>query len=197
MTTAYRIYSNDGAGGPVDFSAPVASTAALSYVAGPLGAPTDTTFVVHAYDPDTGLEEANTEASVRLVVAADGTDVSGLPNPPHALTLSPAFGGGGRVGWAYAPAGAYGLPAGFNVYLTEGPAVDYTSPAVTVPYSPGVIGYSCVLPGPFTPSAYTAGVRSYNATGVEANTGSVTGALGIPAPYAMDPVQVIIGTAGR
>lgn len=191
MAVAYRIYSNHGNGGPVDFSAPIAITAGLTYSTGPLGLSTDTTFVVRAYDTVTGIEEANTGPGVQIAVGADGTDASSLPNATHALTLSPAAGGGARVSWAYAPAGSFGTPTGFSVYLTEGTAANESSPAATVAYVPNQVGYSCVLPGPYALSAYTATVRSSNAAGVGSDVTPVTVTLGLPAPFAMEPVKVV------
>ena len=199
MTIAYRIYSNHGNGGPVDYSAPMASTASPTYATGPLGVSTDNTFVVRAYDTGTGLEQAGSEARVRVVVGADGTDVSNLPNAPHAIALSSTAGGGGRVNWAFAPAGDWGQPSGFHIYLIlgQGAAVNDSSPSSRVTYTPGRVGYSCLLPGPFALSSYTAAVRSFNAAGVEGNTVTVTCILGLPAPFAMESVQVTIGTSSQ
>ena len=196
MATGYRIYSNGGGGGPVDFSAPLASTAGLSYTAGPLGASTDTTFVVRAYDTASGLEQAGSEARTRVVVGPDGTELSGLPNPPHAPAISAAVGGAARVSWAYAPAESWGTPTGFHVYISPGATVDYSSPAASVSYSARWIGYACVLPGPYPDSNHTAGVRSFNATGVEANTVTAVALLGVPTPYAMGPVVATAGPFG-
>src|SRR5205085_892840 len=58
MALVYRVYSNGGTGGPVDFTSPVATTGGLTSTVGPLAPSTDTTFVVRAFDPATGLEEA-------------------------------------------------------------------------------------------------------------------------------------------
>jgi hypothetical protein len=128
MAIVYRIYSNNDTGGLVDFSAPLASTTGLTYTFSPLGASTDTTFVVRAFDPEADLEEANTEALVRVVIGPDGAEVGGRPNPPHALSLTPSFGGGCRVSWAYAPAEQCGIPAGFHVYLTPVDSVHNSIP---------------------------------------------------------------------
>jgi hypothetical protein len=197
MAIVYRIYANHGDGGPVDYSSPVATTAGLSYAAGPLGVSTDNLFVVRAYDTGTGLEQAGSEASLRVAIGPDGADASGVPNAPHALTLTPAAGGGARVSWAYAPAGPRGVPTGFDVYLTAGPAVDYSSPAATVPYTPRRVGYSCLLPGPYALSSYSASVRSFNAAGAEANSASAEAVLGPPASFEMGPVVVTIEPPGQ
>src|SRR5882757_4436380 len=104
MTIIYRVYSNGGMSGPIDYLTPVATTGALTYVSGPMPVASDTTFVVRAFDTLTNLEEANTDVRVRIVIGADGQDISGLPRAPHALSISPAVGGGCRVSWAFAPA---------------------------------------------------------------------------------------------
>jgi hypothetical protein len=191
MAIVYRIYSNNDTGGLVDFSAPLASTTGLTYTFSPLGASTDTTFVVRAFDPEADLEEANTEALVRVVIGPDGAEVGGRPNPPHALSLTPSFGGGCRVSWAYAPAEQCGIPAGFHVYLTPVDSVHNSIPTAVVPYVAGRIGYSTLLLGPFTLSDYTASVASFDATGDGADSGSVTRTLGIPtATFVMESVNV-------
>lgn len=192
MTILYRIYTNHGAGDPVDYTAPLVSTPALTYTAGPLGLSTDTTFVVRAFDDRTGFEEASTESRVRIIIAADGSDVSGHPNPPHAVTLSRIAGGGCRVCWAFANAEPFGTPTGFYVYLSQGSVVNYMTPTVTIPYSAGKLGYSVTLPGPFVVSAYTAAVRSFNATGASTASGTVKSNLGLLAlPFLMEPVSAV------
>lgn len=195
MAITYRIYSNGGAGGPVDYSAPVASTNGLTWVAGSVGPSSDTTFAVRAFDPGLGLEESNTEARVRIVVGPDGADLTGRPNPPHALSMSPVAGGGCRVSWAYAPADPDRTPTGFQVYLTQGNTVGSSSPAGAVPHAPGKVGYSLVLPGPFTLSTYTAGVCSFNAAGAGVIAETATGTFGLPTvPFALEPVRAQISS---
>jgi hypothetical protein len=149
----------------------------------------DNTFLVRAYDPTTGLEEANTEAMVRLVIGPNGLDLTGLPNPPHALAASDAQGGGCRITWAYSPDWESGTPSGFHVYISAGTVVETTAASATVPYLSGVSGYSCLLPGPFSRTTYTVLVRSFNAVGTESNIQRLTGMLGLSQiSYVMDPV---------
>ena len=194
MSIIYRIYANHGDGGPVDFSAPIATTSQTSYVTGSLAASTDNTFVVRAFDPVASLEEANTDARVRVVVGPDGSDVTNLPNPPQALTVNPTLGGGCQVVWAYAPVVGFGTPTGFSVYLSQGPTVDYSTPTSAVPYVAGQLGYRCDLAGPLAPVNYLVAVRAVNQTGTEANTTTVAVSLGIPnVPYVMDAVQATVG----
>ncbi len=196
MTTAYRVYWNQGTGGPVVESVPMATVAAPPYTTGPLGTSTDNTFVVRAYDTVTGLEQVGNETRVRVLIGADGTDQSGLPNTPHALILSAAAAGGARLNWAYAPADGWGTPTGFNVYLSTGEVTvnESSIPAATVFYTPGRVGYACTLPGPYTTSTYTAAVRSFNKVGPGASLVSVTGNLDLPTPFDMETIQVTAET---
>ena len=192
MTILYRIYTNHGSGGLVDYTTPLVSTPALTYAVGALGPSTDTTFVVRAFDDGTGFEEASTESRVRIIIAADGTDVSVQPNPPHAVTLSRTTGGGCRVCWAFAKAVPFGTPTGFNVYLTPGSVVTYATPTVSVPYSSGRLGYSVTLPGPFAVSAYTVGIKSFNSTSASTASGTATSQIGLSAqPFAMESVNAV------
>src|SRR5262249_5934685 len=153
----------------------------LSFVAGPVGPGTDTTFVVRAFDTASGLEEANTRASVRVLTGPDGNDVGAPPNPPHALSVAAVSGGACRVSWAYAPSDVCGTPAGFHVYLTQGTPTGPPPPAATVAYAPGRVGYSVVLPGPYQPAVYTATVCGFNAAGEGAATPSPAAGLGLDA----------------
>jgi hypothetical protein len=191
MSIHYNIYWNNGSGGAVDDSTPLATVAGLSWTSGALAPSSDATFLVRAVDTGTGLEEANTEATARVVTGPEGEDLSGLPGPPQSLSLAAAPGGGCRVSWAFAASSAAAAPAEFLVYLSPGGSVDYSAPAASVPFMPGTVGYSCVLAGPYPPSAHTAGVRSSNAAGAEANMSTATAALGLSAvSYALDPVDV-------
>ena len=193
MPIAYHVYSNLGNGGPVNFSSPLLTTTDLSCVTGPLGVSTNSTFVVRAFDVTTGLEEANTVATVRVSIGSDGVENTGLPNAPHALIFSAVMGGGCLVGWAYAPTSGQGIPTGFCVYLTQGSSIAYHNAAATIPYVAGQLGYSCLIPGPFQAATYHAAVRSFNSVGTEGNP--VTQSLstgGSSVPYVMEPVQSVV-----
>jgi hypothetical protein len=182
MALTYNIYSNGGTGGPVDYSTPIATTTGLSFAAGPLASPSDNTFAVRCLDPSTNLEEANTDARVRIVIDANGLDVTGRPNPPDTLVVRPTASGGCRINWAYGPAGQGAPPSGFYVYLTPGAVADYSNPAATVAYVPGRVGYSCDLAGLADRATYTVAVRSYNAAATETNTTVVATVVGDATP---------------
>jgi hypothetical protein len=191
MAIVYNIYANGGAGGPVNFTTPIATTTSLSYVTGMLPAGSDTTFAVRAKDTASNLEEANTDACVRVALDANGNDIGGRPNPPHALLLSTAAGGGCLVSWAYFQAAGSATPVGFQVFLSEGSSALFGSLASTVPYVYGQVGYICRLPGPYVLSTYSASVRAYNAAGSDGNTIVVGAIVGVPtSPVIMEPISV-------
>jgi hypothetical protein len=192
MAIVYRVYTNGRAGGPVDYSTPIASTSSLSYSAGPLSPSSDTTFAIRAFDTTTGIEESNSDAQVRLILDENGVDVSARPNPAHALSLSRASGGACRVSWAYAPNDQFTADA-FNVYIANSASSVVSPPAATIPYVPGRIGYSCVLPGPYAYGNYTVTVHSVNSAGEDAGTVSIAGAAGISAStYSMEDIAIVL-----
>jgi hypothetical protein len=191
MAIVYNIYANNGAGGPVNYSKPIATTSSLSYAPGALTPSSDTTFAVRALDTVSNLEEANTDARVRIVLDGSGNDLSGVPNSPQSVVLSALAAGACQVTWAYVPALSVGTPTGFQVFLSQGQTVDYSSPAMTVPYVSGQFGYTCTLAGPYAFSSYSATVRAVNASGSDGNTILSQALVGIPtAAVAMDPITI-------
>jgi hypothetical protein len=180
-----RVYSNGGAGGPVDYSTPLASVAGLSYLTAALTPPGDWTFAVRNYDTVTGLEEDNTDARARLVLDASGADVTGRPAAPTGLTAGPLPGGRVRLTWAFDP-GTADPPTGFRVYLGT-PTPNFTAPAATVAYARGRATFSWAsgaLPG----GMYEAVVRAYNAAAEEPNADAATFAAD---PTGPDPVDAL------
>lgn len=174
MALEYRVYANDGAGGPVDYTTPVATTSSLTYVGSALPLSSDTTFAVRTRDTVSGLEDLNTDARVQIVVNAAGADVTNRPNAPRGLTARLLAAGSIRVEWLYPPAGQLGAPTSFKVWATLGASVNYAaSPSTTVTYDPGRQLYSATLTGLTGGSAYSVGVRATNASGDETNTASV------------------------
>ena len=66
MGISYNVYANDGQGGYVNYDTPIATVNSPSYVVDSLGFPGDYTFAVRAFDTTSGIEEANTDARVRI-----------------------------------------------------------------------------------------------------------------------------------
>ena len=193
MGIAYNVYANDGLGGAVNYAAPIATTAALTYSPGPLPMASDTTFAVRAFDTATGLEESNTEARVRVILDANGQDVTARPNPPNALAVRATSGGGALATWGYNPVGQGGAPAAFLVYLTPGAVPNYAAPAATVPYFAGTPRFSCALAGLADGVTYAVAVRASNAAATEGNTSAVALVSGDSTPPSN--VDVLAGVA--
>ena len=57
----YRLYQNDGIGGPVDYSSPIQDGPSTSFATAVV--PGDWTYAVRAFDPVSGIEELNFEAT--------------------------------------------------------------------------------------------------------------------------------------
>jgi hypothetical protein len=191
MAVSYHVYSNDGNGGPVDYTNPIATVSGTTYSVGPVSPSSDTIYAVRAFDTDTGLEEANTNVRVRVVIDAEGNDVSGRPNPPHAVWAVSTSGGSCRVTWGYAPNYSCGAPDGFHVYVQPTQDTVPSAPLATVKYVKGRVGYSVALPGPLAPAMYKVSVGSYNVIGEVAQFAEVTIPLGAQtSTYDMDVVSV-------
>jgi hypothetical protein len=194
MSISYHVYKNDGAGGPIDYTTVVATTAGLSYVTAALAMGSSNTFGVRAFDTVTGYEELNTDARVTINVSATGADVTNVPPAPAALTAFAGPGGTATVRWKASvmtlPAGK--RPTGFHVYMGT-PAVSYASPVATVAYVANLAVYSANLSGLADEAVYQIAVRAYNATGEEQNTGivSVEGEVNGPGP-----VEDLAGSVG-
>lgn len=182
MGIAYHVYVNDGLGGLVNYGAPLATTISPGYVTGPLPMSSDTTFAVRAFDPATGLEEANTEARVRIILDGSGQDVSARPNPPTALMVRATALGSCLASWGYSPVGQAGAPTQFLVYLTQGSMASYVNPALIVPYSPNLNRFACTLTGLADGVVYTVAVRAAGPMTTDGNINVVATVLGDSTP---------------
>ena len=102
----YHVYAGDTAGGPIDYSAPVATVDGTTWT-GPAVAPGSARrFGVRAFDAATGLEERNLDAAVTVARDATGVDTGRLPPAPGVLMATPVAGGKVRLDWAWiAPMG--------------------------------------------------------------------------------------------
>lgn len=190
MSTQYRIYQNNSAGGPVDEGTVVATVSGLTWDTPPLPLSSDTTFLLRAFDTVTGLEEKNTDARVRIRIDAAGLNISARPNAPTGLTVQLKPGGGVQVLWLYNQGGQGAAPTGFRVYVGS-PTPDYGTIAATWPYAEGRGTFAASLTG-LADGDYQAGVRSYNATGEEANILVADFTIDATGP---DPVEDLAATA--
>lgn len=182
MAIVYQVFSNDGAGGPINYAAPIATVTGTSYTTGALAASGDYRFAVRALDTVTGLAEANTQARVRVVLDATGNDVGQVPNAPFAVVARPASSGGCLVAWSYFAAGQSAPPTAFLVYLTAGTTPSLTTPAATVAYRPGASGYSCGLGGLADGGTYTVAVVAQGATPALASAAATATVVGDATP---------------
>lgn len=170
MATNYRIFINDGLGGPIDYGTVHATTAALTWPSAPLTAGT-WRFGVRAFDTVSGMEEANVDAVVEIVIDASLEDHSAVPRPPIALSAVATANGGCHLVWAY-PRGSDTLPAGFHVYLGS-PTPDYLTPVETVTAT-GATQYAVDLTGLTDGITYQIGVRAFSAAALEEQNTTTT-----------------------
>jgi hypothetical protein len=184
MTIVYDIYSGDNAGGPVNYTTPVAAgVTGLSWTGTALPAPSTTRFAVRARDTVSGLSELNTDAVVTIPVSAAGADLGGLPAAPAHPRAVALAGGAARLEWAW-PYRRGPRPAGFRIYGDAGTGtVDHATVLATVPYSGPGTDYRATLAGLAGGTTYLLAVRAYNAAGEEPNvlTAAVTAVATPPA----------------
>lgn len=185
MSISYHVYSNLGMGDPINYRSPIATVNGLSWKSTALFFPSEWKFAVRAFDPVTGLEEANIDASVEVDLGPLGTDISYLPNSPAGLVALPRPSGSIRVEWTYSFSGVANAPQGFHVYAGIG-SVSYLTPLATIPARGDLMGrYATTLTGLTVGNTYAVGVRAYNAVGEESNTYAVNCILKPAGPIAV------------
>lgn len=175
----YRIYRNDGAGGPIDFTTPLTMTPSLTYQTTPL-APGDWSFVVRAVDDQTNLEDQGVTSRVRLIVGPTGQNLTGRPLAPPSFVARFRSPSQILVRW-------YGLdrtppyPTSFGIWISSTGSVDFTtSPTRTVPAAQGIGHYSVLVPAPGA-GPWTVGLAAINAVGQDGqNLTATVAAVAIP-----------------
>jgi hypothetical protein len=193
MSIEYHVYSNSGAGDPIDYSSAVATSSGLSWTSGSLTFPGTWSFSVRAYDSVSGLEEQNLDCAVSITLDSNGNDVTNRPLPPTAIRAFALTAGSIRVEWYYPPSVGPKAPTGFNVYTGVGASPSYGSPAATVAYSAGIANtFVSNLAGLIDGTTYTIGVRAFNATAEELNMNTVSVTADATGPAA---VVSLTGTA--
>lgn len=166
----YHVYANDGAGGPIDYATPVATTTATSWTSSALSHPGSWLFGVRAYNAYG--EERNLDCALEIDLDAAGVDVTRIPTPPYSLRAIPLKAGAVRLTWYYSGPNRLKRPTSFNVYCGS-PSVDYGTVRAVAAYT-GQSFYSVDLAGLSDGVQYAFGVRAANATGEESNTLSVS-----------------------
>lgn len=168
-TLNYRIYANDGDGGPIDYNSVVATTAGLSWTSGPLPASSDWWYGVRVFSLASGLEERNIDAAVHVIVDSARVDVTSRPEPPTSLRAVVLAGGMVRVEWSDKRPAGTSRATGYRVYQGVG-AVDWTTPVADVSASEAYAGTFFTLLGPLADGVtYAFGVRAYNGAAEEQN----------------------------
>jgi hypothetical protein len=173
LGVVYRIYSNGGSGGPVDYDSPIAEVSGLEWTSQALPAGSSFRFAVRAYDPVSGLQESNLDATSALVIDAEGRDATRVPRPPMGLRSVDRGGGRIRLEWAIADSLASNRATHYHVYLEQDTVRNFSSPIV-VPVSAirGVVA-STELHGLLEGRLYAAVVRAANAHGEDGNVNQI------------------------
>lgn len=163
--THYHVYANAGDGGPIDYSAPVATVDGLEWTTPVLTAPGEHRFGVRAFGSLSGLEEENADAAVLIVLNDAGDDVTNRPAPVFGLRLRSETGGVVVAEWSHPGGVGANRPTGFRVYAGF-PTPDYLTPVATVSAKAVFGAFSARLTG-LADGPLAVGVRAYNATAEE------------------------------
>jgi hypothetical protein len=193
MSIEYHVYANTGADDPINYSSPLATSSGLGWTSGSLTFPGTWSFSIRAYDTVSGLEEQNLDCAISLILDSSGNDITNRPLPPTAVRAFALAAGSIRVEWYYPPSAGLKAPTGFNVYTGTGGSPSYGSPSATIAFSTGVANtFVSNLAGFVDGTAYTIGVRAFNATAEESNTNTVNVTADATGPTA---VVSLTGTA--
>lgn len=165
-----HIYVGDDNGGPVDYTAPIAETAADTAALPPLGPGGSRRVAVRLTDTATGLEELNTDANILLVVSNTGMDESIVPPSPAGLSVRDTGPGAALVTWRYTMRPGDEIPDAWDVYATPGATVDYSAPAGSVAHDINMSFYSYQLTGYPAGTPVAVAVRSRKGTAHDPNT---------------------------
>ncbi len=186
----YSVYANDGDGSGIDYDTPIDATMDLTWTSDPLGYPGEWKFGVRVSSLESGLEEKNIDAAIRLVLDDSGVDITRKPKAPVALRVFATVNGGCRAEWAYPYTDRYTKPTGFHVYAGPLNSVDYGTIEATKAYG-GPGNYSADLGGFTDGSDYSVAVRAYNATAEESNTSTVSFTADATGPTAVHSLAAI------
>lgn len=169
----YRIYSNGGLGGPIDYTSPIAETTGVEWTSDPLPAGSFYRFGVRTYDASSGLMEENLDASVSLILDHAGRDATRIPRAPIGLRAIDLGGGRARLEWTDGGGQHYTQPTHFHVYISENSISEYTSPIVVTTGTSRGKAFSAEIDGLADGRRYAAVVRARNAYGEEGNVTTV------------------------
>jgi hypothetical protein len=187
MATEYHIYTNSGAGDPIDYASPAATVSALTWTSSILSCPGTWSLGIRAFDTVSGLEEQNIDCSVTIILSASGQDITNQPLPATGIRAFPLSGGAVRVEWPYPVVNRIKVPTGFHVYVGVGGTPNYAVPAATVFFEAGIANsFVTNLTGLTGGTTYAIGVRAYNATAEETNTNIIAVTADAAGPAVVD-----------
>ncbi len=131
MPTQYQVFGNTGNGSPIDYATVLATVSGLSWTPPALNAGSDWSFGVRAVDSTSGLSESNVDAKVRIVLDANGKDLTALPAQPVILGLQVVNGNGCRLDWSWTDV-RFPKPETFQVFTSTTGSIDPSSSPVAV-----------------------------------------------------------------
>lgn len=185
MAIQYHVYRSPSPGSPIDYATPVATVSGTTW-SSPALADGVHLLAVRAFDG--ADEELNLDAVVRVEVAPDGSDLSGLPRAPTDLDASPSAPGALRVTWRAAADGP--RATSYRVY-TGSPTPSYTLPVATVAHVPGASLQAVSLTGLTPGSTLAVAVRAVVAAAEELNAGYVVATVDAGPPDEPDDMVVV------
>jgi|GEM_PF-2831436 len=171
--THYHVYANEGDGGPIDYSTPVATIDGLEWTPPPLTFPGAHRFGVRAFGSLSGLEERNVDAAVFIILEDAGKDITNRPAAPFGLRVRCESGGVVVTEWSHPGGARENRPTGFHVY-TGWPEPNHDAPAATVAASAEFAGSHMARLAGLPDGPLAVAVRAFNAAAEEDNQSFVT-----------------------
>jgi hypothetical protein len=192
----YRIYWNQGLGGPIDYDAPIAVTFDTTWTSAPLPPGSFFRFAVRALDAETGLQEENLDASLALIIDAEGRDATQVPLAPLGVRAIPLAGGRARIEWTVAGTTPARRATRFHVYVRPHVAATFGVPTAVVPANSARGDSFSVEVGGLTDGvSYAVSVRAANGYGEEANTRRVAFRADAAPPTQVDSLVAVASPA--
>lgn len=161
MAIEYHVYANDYAGGPVDYTTPVATVSAPTYTPAAIPFDSDVTFAVRAFDTVSTLEERNVTVRFRLLTGPAGEDLNNVPLPPPFVSVTPYGADTLAVSWVPSKVGP--TPTEYRVYAGT-PTVSYAVAVETEDHL-DMPAFRVLLTGLTAGSEYEVAVKAFNGSG--------------------------------
>lgn len=191
----YRIYSNAGLGGPIDYNSPIAETSGLEWTSEPLAVGSSFRFGVRAYDPAWGLLEENLDASVSLALDHAGRDVTRVPRAPIGLRAIDLGRGRVRLEWTDAGRRGSNMATMFHVYISPDSIADFSSPIVVPAATSRGDAFATEIDGLVDGQRYAVVVRACNPHGEEGNVSTVHFTVDSTPPSQVDGLSASVSAS--